>query len=121
MSTLGKAAEGFIGALSELEEICPCPCGNMFLCRHKTCPQCGAVNPKYKEFTDEDQRRGQIKVDAALDKHNSEKLAHLIRSYSDRAQYIVISHNDAIISESSRLYGVSMDEFGMSTVTTLEL
>ena len=60
-------------------------------------------------------------VDAALDKHNSEKLAHLIRSYSDRAQYIVISHNDAIISESSRLYGVSMDEFGMSTVTTLEL
>ena len=67
MQTLGKAAEGFIGALSELEEIYPCPCGNMFLCRHKTCPQCGAVNPKYKEFTDEDQRRGQIKVDAALD------------------------------------------------------
>ncbi len=60
-------------------------------------------------------------VDAALDKHNSEKLAQLIRKYCNRAQYIVISHNDAIISESSKLYGVSMNEHGMSTITTLEL
>lgn len=67
METLGKAAEGFIGTLSELEEIYPCPCGNMFRCRHKVCPECGAINPQYKEFTDEDQRRAESKVDAALD------------------------------------------------------
>ncbi len=61
-------------------------------------------------------------VDAALDKHNSEKLAKLIRSYCDKAQYIVISHNDAIISEGDILYGVSMNpEAGLSNVVSLKM
>jgi chromosome segregation protein len=60
-------------------------------------------------------------VDAALDKHNSEKLAHLIKNYAKTAQYLVISHNDAIISEASTLYGISMNEHGISNVTTLKL
>ncbi len=60
-------------------------------------------------------------VDAALDKHNSEKLAKLIRSYSTKAQYIIISHNDSIISEADSLYGVSMDEHGMSKVVSLKV
>jgi chromosome segregation protein len=60
-------------------------------------------------------------VDAALDKRNSEKLAKLIKAYSSRAQYIVISHNDAIISEATTLYGVSMDEHGMSNVVSLKI
>ena len=60
-------------------------------------------------------------IDAALDKHNSEKLSKLIRNYCSRAQYIVISHNDAVISEASNLYGVSMNEHGMTNVTTLKL
>lgn len=60
-------------------------------------------------------------VDAALDKHNSEKLAKLIRKYADKAQYIMISHNDAIISEADNLYGVSMDKDGISKVVSLKL
>ncbi len=61
-------------------------------------------------------------VDAALDKHNSEKLAKLIRSYCNKAQYIVISHNDAIISEGDILYGVSMNpEAGLSNVVSLRM
>lgn len=60
-------------------------------------------------------------VDAALDKHNSEKLAKLIRQYTQKAQYVVVSHNDALISEADYLYGVSMDEHGMSNVTSLRL
>ncbi len=60
-------------------------------------------------------------VDAALDKKNSEKLAELIRKYCDHAQYVVISHNDGIISEADNLYGVSMNEHGMSKVTSLKL
>ncbi|MFH1181501.1 MAG: chromosome segregation protein SMC, partial [Candidatus Woesearchaeota archaeon] len=60
-------------------------------------------------------------VDAALDKRNSEKLAKLIEAYSSRAQYIVISHNDAIISEATTLYGVSMDEHGVSNVVSLKI
>ncbi|RME52295.1 chromosome segregation protein SMC [Candidatus Woesearchaeota archaeon] len=60
-------------------------------------------------------------VDAALDKHNSEKLAKMIRAYADKAQYLIISHNDAIISEADNLYGVSMDSDGISKITTLQL
>ncbi len=61
-------------------------------------------------------------VDAALDKHNSEKLAKLIRSYCTKAQYVVISHNDAIISEADILYGVSMNqEAGLSNVVSLKM
>jgi len=60
-------------------------------------------------------------VDAALDKHNSEKLAKLIRKYTEKAQYIVISHNDSIISEADNLYGISMDEHGVSKVTSLKI
>ncbi len=60
-------------------------------------------------------------VDAALDKHNSEKLGKLVRAYCKDAQYLVISHNDAIISEADNLYGVSMNEHGISKVTTLKI
>lgn len=61
-------------------------------------------------------------VDAALDKHNSEKLAKLIRKYCDRAQYIVISHNDSLTMEADILYGVSMNpELGISSVVSLKV
>ncbi|HIH10876.1 TPA: AAA family ATPase [Candidatus Woesearchaeota archaeon] len=59
-------------------------------------------------------------IDAALDKHNSETLAKLIRAYADRAQYIVISHNDSVIAEADTLYGISMQE-GISKVTSLKI
>ncbi|MCK4859121.1 MAG: chromosome segregation protein SMC, partial [Candidatus Omnitrophica bacterium] len=60
-------------------------------------------------------------VDAALDKHNSEKFAKLIRKYSDNAQYLIMSHNDAVISEADSLYGISMNEHGISQVVSLKI
>ena len=60
-------------------------------------------------------------VDAALDKHNSEKLAKLIGKYSDKAQYVMISHNDHIINEANLLYGISMNEHGISNVVSLRV
>jgi chromosome segregation protein len=60
-------------------------------------------------------------VDAALDKKNAENLAQLIKDYSKKVQYVVISHNDGVISEAEKLYGVSMNEHGMSKITTLKI
>ncbi|MFC1801701.1 hypothetical protein ACFLZB_04530, partial [Nanoarchaeota archaeon] len=60
-------------------------------------------------------------VDAALDKHNSEKLAKLVREYADKAQYLIISHNDGVISEADNLYGISMDEHGVSKIVSLKI
>ncbi|MBT4352672.1 chromosome segregation protein SMC [archaeon] len=60
-------------------------------------------------------------VDAALDKRNSESLARLVKDYGDRAQYLIISHNDGIISEADTLYGVSMNQHGISKVLSLKI
>lgn len=59
-------------------------------------------------------------IDAALDKHNSELLAALIKKYMTTGQYIVITHNDTLISEASSLYGVSMQE-NISKIISLKV
>jgi chromosome segregation protein len=60
-------------------------------------------------------------VEAALDKNNSEKLARLIEEYSRKAQYIVISHNDYIIQSGDTLFGISMNEEGISKIISLKV
>jgi chromosome segregation protein len=59
-------------------------------------------------------------IDAALDKRNSERLAGLLKKYMKRGQYIVITHNDEIITNATNLYGVSMHE-GISKIISLKL
>lgn len=59
-------------------------------------------------------------VDSALDKRNSARLATLLKEYVKKAQYISISHNDAVINAADVLYGVSMQN-GSSKVITLSL
>ena len=59
-------------------------------------------------------------IDAALDKRNSERLAVLLKQYMKSGQYIIISHNDAIILGSDLLYGVSMQD-AVSKVLKLPL
>ena len=60
-------------------------------------------------------------IDAALDRRNSEKLAYLLRKYMKQGQYLIITHNDSLISESStNLYGVTMQE-GISKILSLDV
>lgn len=59
-------------------------------------------------------------IDAALDKRNSERLASLLKKYMQKGQYIVITHNDEIITQATNLYGVSMHD-GISKVISLKL
>jgi chromosome segregation protein len=59
-------------------------------------------------------------IDAALDKHNSELLAALIKKYMTTGQYIVITHNDTLISEATNLFGVSMQE-NISKIVSLKV
>lgn len=59
-------------------------------------------------------------IDAALDKRNSERLGALLQKYMEKGQYIVITHNDEIISNASYLFGVSMHE-GVSKITSLKI
>ncbi len=59
-------------------------------------------------------------IDAALDKRNSERLAGLINKYIRAGQYIIVTHNDALIMNSKFIYGVSMHD-GISKVLSLKL
>lgn len=59
-------------------------------------------------------------IDAALDKRNSERLAGLLKRYMQKGQYIVISHNDEVITNATNLYGVSMHD-GISKVISLKV
>jgi len=59
-------------------------------------------------------------VDAALDKTNSTLLSQLIAKYSKRAQYVVVSHNDTVITEGDAVYGVSMQD-GVSKIFSLKI
>ena len=59
-------------------------------------------------------------IDAALDKRNSERLAGLLLKYMQKGQYIVITHNDEIMSSATNLYGVSMHE-GISKIISMKV
>jgi len=59
-------------------------------------------------------------IDAALDKRNSERLAELLKKYMRKGQYIVITHNDEVITNATNLYGLSMYE-GVSKVISLRV
>ncbi len=59
-------------------------------------------------------------IDAALDKRNSERLSALLKKYMTSGQYIIVTHNDAIITDSNYLYGVSMHD-GVSKILSLKL
>jgi chromosome segregation protein len=59
-------------------------------------------------------------IDAALDKRNSERLALLLKKFMQKGQYIVITHNDEVITRATNLYGVSMHE-GISKITSLKI
>ncbi|HRZ85445.1 MAG TPA: chromosome segregation SMC family protein [Candidatus Paceibacterota bacterium] len=59
-------------------------------------------------------------IDAALDKRNSELLSNLLKQYMKSGQYLVISHNDSVISSANVLYGVSMNQ-GVSKVLSLKV
>ena len=55
-------------------------------------------------------------ADAALDKENSKKLADLIKQLSGNTQFIVVTHNDTVLSNSDVALGVTRTEDGSKIV-----
>lgn len=60
-------------------------------------------------------------IEAALDDVNVSRFAEYCRRYSDRTQFIAITHRRGTMEACDRLYGVTMAEKGVSTVLTLDL
>jgi chromosome segregation protein len=60
-------------------------------------------------------------VDAALDESNIQRFRRLIESMSDRTQFILITHSKATMAAASTLYGVTMQEPGVSKLVSVRL
>jgi chromosome segregation protein len=60
-------------------------------------------------------------VDAALDERNVGRFTQALRELTDRTQFVVITHNRATIEAADTLYGVSMDDGGVSKMISLRL
>jgi chromosome segregation protein len=60
-------------------------------------------------------------VEAALDDANLDRFLGLLRRYSDRAQFIVITHQKRTMEAADWLYGVSMGKDGVSKVLSRRL
>jgi chromosome segregation protein len=54
-------------------------------------------------------------VDAALDEANNARFNNIIREFLDRSQFIVITHSKRTMSIADQMYGVTMQEPGVST------
>jgi chromosome segregation protein len=55
-------------------------------------------------------------VDAPLDVANLGRFNNMIRRFADRTQFILITHNERTMETVDRLYGVTMQEPGVTTI-----
>jgi chromosome segregation protein len=60
-------------------------------------------------------------VDAPLDEANVDRYNELVREMTDRSQFIVITHNKRTMEAADSLYGVTMQEPGVSKLVSVNL
>lgn len=60
-------------------------------------------------------------IEAALDDVNVHRFAEYIKEYSKKNQFIVITHRKGTMEVASSVYGVTMQEYGISKVVSMKL
>jgi chromosome segregation protein len=60
-------------------------------------------------------------VDAALDDANANRFNTLLREMSKTSQFLMITHNKQSIEIADALFGVTMQEQGLSKLVTVDL
>jgi len=60
-------------------------------------------------------------VEAALDEANVARYAQYMREFSDSTQFIVVTHRKGTMEEADVLYGVTMEEGGVSKLVSVRL
>ncbi len=60
-------------------------------------------------------------IEAALDEENVARCAQYLRKFSDKTQFLIITHRRGTMEEADMLYGVTMQEKGVSTILSLDL
>ena len=60
-------------------------------------------------------------IEAALDDANVIRFANYLEQLSDETQFIVITHRKGTMEHAHTLYGVTMQERGVSTILSIQL
>ncbi|MCB9562779.1 MAG: chromosome segregation protein SMC [Kofleriaceae bacterium] len=60
-------------------------------------------------------------VDAPLDEANVDRYNEIVREMTDRSQFVIITHNKRTMESADNLYGVTMQEPGVSKLVTVNL
>jgi chromosome segregation protein len=60
-------------------------------------------------------------VDAALDEGNAKRFADIVKDFSAKTQFMIVTHNRATMEAADILYGVTMGDDGTSKVVSLKL
>jgi len=60
-------------------------------------------------------------VDAPLDDNNVQKFGNIIRAFSKESQFLIVTHNKLTMAEVDVLYGIFMQEKGISQVAPVDL
>ena len=60
-------------------------------------------------------------IDAPLDEENIGRFAEVLRELADGAQFIVITHNKRTMGVADSLFGVTMEDPGISTLVSVRL
>ncbi len=58
-------------------------------------------------------------VDAPLDDSNIDRYTRILHRFSDNTQFIVVTHNKRTMEAANALYGVTMEEEGVSKIVTV--
>jgi chromosome segregation protein len=58
-------------------------------------------------------------VDAPLDDSNIDRFIRIIRRFSDNTQFIIVTHNKRTMEAANALYGVTMEEEGVSKILSV--
>ncbi len=60
-------------------------------------------------------------IDAALDEANVHRFGSLLKDFANKTQFIVITHNKETIASSDIIYGITMEEAGISKIVSVKL
>ena len=60
-------------------------------------------------------------VDAPIDDANVDRYINLIKQFSARTQFLIITHNKNTMAAANSLYGITMQESGVSKVVSVRL
>jgi len=60
-------------------------------------------------------------IDAMLDERNARRFAQMLKEFSHQTQFIIVTHNRAVMESADIIYGVTLDEDETSKIVSLKL